>query len=411
MEARNEKKISTLLLKQGMYVSNLDRPWLDTPFLLQGFLVRDDDEIMLLKKYCDHVYIDLDRGIDADDHTHGISKYKTNKKLERFLQDGECEFEYVNTKTASEEMPIARKAIDEASRAIFDIMEDVKSGKSLDYKYIKEIVEPILDSVIRNPEPMMWLTHMRQKEIYTHAHSIDNCAIAAAFGRHMGLPKEDLRTVAIGLLLMDVGKMRVPEAILNKNGALNDDEYRVARSHVAHSVDILSKIKGLNADIINIALTHHERYDGSGYPGGLTGLETPVYGRMAAIIDCYDAMTSKRPYGEPVSANAALQEIYNWRNKYFQDELVEQFLQCMGAFPTGSLVEMHSGEVGIVTSQNKTRRMSPKVMLVLDKNKQPLSEHKMVDLMEPANEGEEPLVIFRGLDPGSHGIDQARFYL
>ena len=410
MQPQTEKKISTIFLKKGMYVSNLDRPWLDTPFLIQGFFVKDDEEIALLKKYCDHVFIDTDKGIGSSQYIHEEPKLKTNDRLEHNIKHNIRQVEYADTKTSSEELPVARLAIDDASNRVVSIMEAVKSGKQIKIEDAKSVIEPILESIIRNTEALMWLTQMRQKDAYTYSHSVDNCALAIAFGKHLGLPKEDLRTLAMGLLLMDIGKMKIPEAILYKEEALTENEFRLVRSHVAHSVEILSKTKGVSTDIINIALTHHERFDGSGYPSALVGTQTPVYGRMAAIIDCYDAMTSKRPYGEPVSAYTALQEIYNWRNKYFQEELVEQFLQCLGVFPTGSLVEMHSGEVGIVMAQNKTRRMSPKVMLLLDKKKNKLSEYKSVDLMNP-QEGEDELTILRGLDPGAFGIDPTEFYL
>ena len=412
VEAQAEKKVSTLYLKQGMYISSLDRPWLDTPFLIQGFIIKSDDEILLLKKYCEHVYIDTDKGADTEQYIHEGNKLKTNQRLEQCLADQTKLVEYVDTKTTTEEMPVARMAIDEASNRVVSLMESVKSGKPVDIKQAKDVVEPILESIIRNPEALMWLTQMRHKDSYTYSHSVDNCALAIAFGRHMGLPKEDINTLAMGLLLMDIGKMKIPVEVLNKSEPLTEDEFRMVRSHVAHSVDILNKSEGINIDIINIALTHHERFDGSGYPSGLVRDETPVYGRIAAIIDCYDAMTSKRPYGEPVSPYAALQEIYNWRNKYFQEELVEQFLQCLGVFPTGSLVEMHSGEVCIVMAQNKTRRMSPQVMLLLDKKKQPYAEYQVIDLInQPAEYNDDPLTIFRGLDPGAYGIDPTEFYL
>ena len=411
-QTQTEKKVKTLYLQQGMYVSNLDRPWLDTPFLIQGFVIKDDDEISLLKKYCEHVFIDTSKGIDTEQYIHDPNKLKTNRRLEQCLLDNTRLADYVDTRTPAEEMPVARLAIDEASNRVVAIMEAVKANKSINAEQVKEVVEPILESVIRNPDALMWLTQMRHKDSYTYAHSLDNCALAVAFGRHMGLPRDDLNTLAMGLLLMDIGKMKIPAEILNKSEPLTEDEFDLVRSHVGHSVAILKKSEGIDIDIINIAFTHHERFDGSGYPGGLKGTQTPVYGRMAAIIDCYDAMTSNRPYGKPVSAYAALQEIYNWRNKYFQEELVEQFLQCLGVFPTGTLVEMHSGEVGIVMAQNRTRRMSPKVMLLLDKNKQALPEYQVVDLMnQPFEYHENPLTIVRGLDPGAYDIDPAEFYL
>jgi len=412
VEAQTEKKVSTLFLKQGMYVSSLDRPWLDTPFLMQGFIIKDDDEIMLLKKYCEHVFIDTDKGADSDQYIHEAHKLKSHERLEQCLVDQTRLVNYVDIKTSAEEMPVAKMAIDDASNRVVSLMESVKSGKSVDVKQAKNVVEPILESIIRNPEALMWLTQMRHKDSYTYSHSVDNCALAIAFGRHLGLPKDDLNTLAMGLLLMDIGKMKVPSEVLNKSEPLTEDEYRLVREHVAHSVDVLKKSEGIGIDIFNIALTHHERFDGSGYPSGLVGTQTPVYGRIAAIIDCYDAMTSKRPYRDAVSPYTALQEIYNLRNKYYQDELVEQFLQCIGVFPTGSLVEMHSGEVGIVMAQNKTRRMSPKVMLLLDKNKEAYAEYKVIDLNNvPSENNENPLTIFRGLDPGAYGIDQTEFYL
>ena len=395
-----------------MYVSNLDRPWLDTPFLIQGFVIKDNDEISLLKKYCDHVFIDTAKGIDTEQYIHNPKQLKTNQRLEQCLVDNTKLVEYVDTRTPAEEMPVAKMAIDKASNRVVAIMEAVKANKSINAEQVREVVEPILESVIRNPDALMWLTQMRHKDSYTYSHSLDNCALAVAFGRHMGLPRHDLNTLAMGLLLMDIGKMKIPAEVLNKSEPLTEKEFDLVRSHVGHSVHILKKSEGIDIDIINIALTHHERFDGSGYPSGLKGTNTPVYGRMAAIIDCYDAMTSKRPYGQPVSAYSALQEIYNWRNKYFQEELVEQFLQCLGVFPTGTLVEMHSGEVGIVMAQNRTRRMSPKVMLLLDKDKQALPDYQVVDLMnQPFEYNENPLTIVRGLDPGTYGIDPAEFYL
>lgn len=412
MEAQTEKKISTVYLQRGMYVSNLDRPWIDTPFLLQGFVIKDDDEIAMLKKYCEHVFIDVNKGIDTAHFVSDPQRLRTNERLEQCLVDETKLVEYRDTKTASEEMPVAKMAVEDASNRVVSLMESVKSGQNVDADQVKVVVEPIVESIIRNPDALMWLTQMRDKDSYTYSHSVDNCALAITFGRHLGLPRSDLDTLAMGLLLMDVGKMKIPPEVLNKSEPLTEDEFKVVRSHVKHSVEILEKSEGIDIDIINIALTHHERFDGTGYPNGLVGTATPVYGRIAAIIDCYDAMTSNRPYGKPVSPYKALQEIYNWRNKFFQEELVEQFLQCLGVFPTGTLVEMHSGEVGVVMAQNKTRRMSPQVMLLLNKDKKPFPDYQIIDLMnQPAEYNDNPLTILRGLDPGDYGVDPTEFYL
>ena len=407
-----ERKVEVAYLKIGMYVSNLDRPWIDTPFLLEGFSIETEEEITTLSQYCSYVHIDTDRGIAASEYIEEAPRLKTNPHLERFLQDNKKQVTYENKKTTQEELPEAQTALENASHQVASIMEDVKEGKNLDIKAVRAVVEPVLDSIIRNSEAYMWLSMIQRKSAYTYSHSVDNCALAIAFGRHMGLPKKDLRTLSIGLLMMDIGNVRVPEEILNKKGQLTDDEYTVVKKHVGHSIEILRNTKGMTEDIVNIAMTHHERFDGSGYPNAMQGTHIPVYGRMAAIIDCYDAMTSRRPFSAARSPYSALQSIYNWRGSSFQPELVEQFLQCMGVYPTGSIVEMTNGEVGIVLSQNVTQRMRPVIMLVLDEEKTHLIEYKTVDLAKEFEDSSgHPLNIHRGLDPGSHGIDPTEYYL
>jgi len=407
-----DRKINVAYLKTGMYVSNLDRPWIDTPFLLEGFVIKSEEDIIALNQYCTYVYIDTDRGVGASIYMEEGPRLKTNSYLERFLQDNKKKVEYKNTSTTKEEIPDTQTALESASNQVAHIMEDVKEGKNLNIVAVRGVVEPILDSIIRNSEAYMWLSMMQKKSSYTYSHSVDNCALAIAFGRFMGLPKKDLRTLAVGMLMMDMGNVNVPEGILNKKGRLTEAEYRIVKKHVGHSVVILKKTQGMNEDIINIALTHHERFDGSGYPNALQGTQIPVYGRMAAIIDCYDAMTSNRPFSTAKSPYSALQNIYNWRGSAFQPELVEQFLQCMGVYPTGSLVEMTNGSVAIVLEQNLTQRMRPKVMLILDEEKQHLMEYKSVNLATTFEDASRmPMNIYRGLDPGAYGIDPTEYYL
>ena len=407
-----ERKVNVAYLKTDMYVSNLDRPWIDTPFLLEGFLIQSEDDLTALNQYCKYVYIDTDRGIGASKYIEPLPRLKSNSYLERFLQDNKKKVQYENTTSTKEELPSAQIALENASNQVARIMGDVKAGKNLNIEALRGVVEPILDSIIRNSEAYMWLSMMQKKSAYTYSHSVDNCALAIAFGRFMGLPKKDLRTLAIGLLMMDMGNVHVPEGILNKKGRLTEAEYRIVKKHVRQGVKILKVTKGVNDDIINIALTHHERFDGSGYPNAIQGTQIPVYGRMAAIIDCYGAMTSNRPFRAAKSPYTALQNIYNWRDSAFQPELVEQFLQCIGVYPTGSLVEMSNGEVAIVLEQNLTQRMRPKIMLILNEEKKHLMDYKIIDLTEQFEDSSNlPLNIYRGLDPGAYDIDPAEYYL
>jgi len=407
-----DRKVNVAYLKSGMYVSKLDRPWIDTPFLLEGFLIQTENELSVLNQYCSYVYIDTNRGIGATHYIEEVARLKTNPYLEKFLQDNRKKVHYENTKPIKEEFPAAQIALEDACDQIANIMDDVKQGKNLNIQAVRGVVEPILDSIIRNSEAYMWLLMMQKKSAYTYSHSVNNCALAIAFGRFMGLPKKDLRTLSMGLLMMDMGSVHIPGEILNKKGKLTDAEYRIVKKHVKQGVKILKTTKGINTDIINITLTHHERFDGNGYPSALQGTQIPVYGRMAAIIDCYDAMTSKRPFSTAKSPYAALQKIYNCRGSDFQPELVEQFLQCMGVYPTGSLVEMTNGEVAIVLQQNLTQRMRPKIMLILNEEKAHFMEYKIIDLAKQFQDSSNlPLNIYRGLDPGTYNIDPTEYYL
>ena len=401
-----ERKVSTFDLKIGMHVSNLDRPWLDTPFLLQGFIIDKEDDIEALQQHCKYVFIDTEKGDEASSYMDEKPNLPSSEYVEDFLEGGKKRVEYEEKQSAFHELPAAETALENASDKVAMIMDNLKAGENLDIGAVRNAVQPILESVIRNSDALLWVSEMQKKDAYTYSHSLDNCSLAIAFGRHLGLYKEDLRNLAMGLLLMDVGKVKVADEILNKTGTLSPVEFEEMKKHVYYGVDLLRSTPGINETIINIVLTHHERFDGSGYPSGLKEKEVPVYGRIAAIIDCYTAMTGNSTYRASIAPHKALQTIYNWRNKYFQDELVEQFLQCLGVYPTGSLVEMSSGEVGMIMSQNRVQRFKPKIMMLLDENKKPYDVSKIVDLTTDAidSSGLE-LTIMTGLQSGAYGID------
>lgn len=404
-----ERKVSTIDLKIGMHVANLDRPWLDTPFLLQGFIIEREDEINALQQHCKYVYIDVEKGTEADAYLDDKPNLPSNQYVEDFLEGGKKRVDYEEKQTAFHELPAAEVALESAANKVAMIMDNLKAGDNLDFGAVRNAVQPVLESVIRNSDALLWVSEMQKKDKYTYAHSLDNCALGIAFGRHLGLYKEDMRNLAMGLLLMDVGKVKVSDDILNKTSTLSVDEFDEMKKHVYYGVELLRNTPGINDTIINIVLTHHERYDGSGYPYGLKEKQAPVFGRIAAIIDCYTAMTSTSLYRAAIAPHKALQTIYNWRNKYFQDELVEQFLQCMGVYPTGSLVEMSSGEVGMIMAQNRVQRLKPKIMMLLDENKRPYEVSKIVDLTIQATDASGvELSIISGLKPGAYGIDTSQ---
>lgn len=414
-----DRKVSTAYLKVGMYISKLDRPWVQTSYLLQGFFIEGQADINELVENCEYVYINVDMGEKADMYLDSLpstsvpsikvkQRLTTNQQVETILETGEKSVSYVDAKTTIEELPDAKAAIEKASNSMVHMMEDVRRNGKLDIAKAKEAVEPIVNSIIRNSDAFLWLSKLHDHDFGSYEHSVQNCALGIVFGRHIGFKKNELSTLAIGLLLMDVGKIKLPKELLTKTTPHTQEETAVMRKHVAFSVEILRAAKDFNEHIINLVLTHHERYDGSGYPNGLVGTQTPAFGRMAAIIDCYDSMISSTPYKQAIPEHKALQNIYNLRDKFFQKDLVEQFIQCMGVYPTGSLVELTSGAVGAVLSQNTAQKMKPKILMLLDKKKQPFKKHHVFDL---SKQGQVPAFIAKSLDNNTYGIDikQVRF--
>ncbi len=270
----------------------------------------------------------------------------------------------------------------------------------------------MVESVARNPDAFIWLTQLKDTDIYTYHHSMDVSILAVVMGRHLGLSRLELQDLAIGTLLFDIGKLKLPPKLLNKPGRLTDEEFELIKKHVDYSVEIIERISGITPRALEIARYHHERHNGSGYPEGLQGTQIPVFARIASIVDCYSAITRNRSYSQAISSHEAIKQMYEWGDIDFQMELIEQFIQCLGIYPTGSLVELSTGEIGVILSQNRVRRLRPKVMLILDCNKIAYEHFPIIDLIKDTeDEDGNELDIVAAHEPGSFGIDPKTFYL
>ena len=233
-----------------------------------------------------------------------------------------------------------------------------------------------------------------------------------AMGRQLGLTRLDIESLGMGALLLDIGKTRIPNELLNADRLLTEDELKTIKGHVQHSLDILEEDSSINFKVKDMVATHHERIDGSGYPSGLSGSQIPLFGKIAAIIDCYDAITSDRIYAEPMSSQEAVKKLYEWRDKDFQKELVEEFIQAIGMFPAGSLVELSTGEVGVVITEARTRRLRPKLMMLLNADKTWRGEFPIYNLLSKVEDDDgNPLEIKHALPAGSYGIKADDYFL
>ncbi len=421
-----KKKLAIRDLRLGMYVSELDRNWLETSFLFQGFEIVSDEQIEELKQVCQYVYIDTEQGQDnilksrpgvpassptaLPAETPKQRKIEFKEVLDRFTPGHRRPPRYQDTSTLEEEISQAKSLVTETRETVYTIMDDVRLGRSIDTVTAKKVVADMVDSVIRNPDALMCLNQLKHKDEYTALHSLRVCVLALAFGRHLDLSDEELNLLGIGALLHDIGKMKVPLDIINKPGRLTEQEFELMKSHVPRGVEILEQTHGISSASIDVARFHHERYAGAGYAKGVKGEKIGLFGSIGAIVDCYDAITSDRSYHMGMSAHDALKKMYSWRGKDFQPLLVEQFIQCMGIYPIGSVVELNTGSIGVVISVNRLRRLKPKVVLVLTPDKTPFSPVKVIDLMNQGAEniGHE-IEIRKVLPPGEHGVMPTKY--
>lgn len=405
----NEKKLMPHQLQKGMYVSRLDRPWEGTPFPLQGLRINGPNDIRMLEELCGHVYIDVDKSYSAAEQ----SKPKSSKWADHgteTISDLKLT-SYPTTTTVESELPHARRYREELLKSINEMMDSVKLGERTNISNIQTGLEKVKESIIRNPSAFMLLRLLKQKDAYTYEHCVDVSALSIIFGRQIGLPREILDELALGAILFDIGKMRIPSEILVKSEKLSDEEADIMRKHVEHGLTIAEEIGQLSDAVLDIIATHHERYDGSGYPNGLQQNHIPILGRIVGIVDCYDAMTSQRNYCPAKSSEAVIRQMYTWRNKLFQDEIVEYFIQAIGIYPVGSIVELSNGEVGIVVSQNDLRRLRPSVMIVLDSDKKPLYTNRIRNLYyETVYNNNIPLNITESVNADKYGLNPRDYF-
>ena len=405
-------------LRKGMFISELDRPWMGTPFMFQGFRVDTDTELSQLRDLCDFVYVDRNRSETADgEHpAAGINPASPVLRMERFqtrrrqLSANAAPPRYPLSVPVEEELPRAEQVRTRAVSQVQQIFHSIQTGKTPDTRGAIKLAEDMVASIIRNPDAMVWLSQLRSKDEYTALHSVNVCVLSLAFGRHMGLAEGKLLQLGLGALLHDVGKLRVPSDVLNKPERLTAAEFRLIQLHPAHGLDILGGSHHQAATtVLDIAYSHHERCDGRGYPRGLKAGALTLFSRMVAIVDVYDALSSDRIYHKGMSSDETLAKLYDWSQRELDARLVGQFIQCLGLFPVGTLVELSSAEIGVVIEINRRQPRKSKVLLVLDRNGKALAAHRIVDLSRRQglfSRGDGPQ-IEHALTPNSHGIDAA----
>lgn len=359
------KKIGINELSVGMFIHDLDCKWMDHPFLSNRFLIKDSGTIKkMASSGIRHVYIDTDSGKD-------LESAKSVKEVHAQLQD-EVESVILKEKTkykrveVTEEVNRARTLYHETKSVIHDLMLDARMGKQVKVASLEPMAENIVQSVFRNSHALTGISRIKTKDEYTFMHCVSVAGLMATFAKEMNMSEGTIHQIAIGGLIHDVGKTMIPDAILNKPGKLEDDEMDIMRTHVNHSFEILKQQDGISEEAMEVTMRHHERVDGTGYPFGLKGDEISTIGKMSAIVDVYDALTSVRVYKDAWEPTFTLRKMLEWSEHHFDKQLVHAFIRCLGIYPVGSLVELESGLIGIVLDQSEDL-LKPKLRIVYNK--------------------------------------------
>jgi putative nucleotidyltransferase with HDIG domain len=381
-------------LKVGMYICELDRPWLETPFILQGFHIRNTAEIDEVAKYCHFVNVE----ISEDTWSPAEERTVQSPRLQRTQT-------YTNTVSGKEEFYVAQTAHQQARSITKSFLDEVRFGRDIDVKAVKTTVSECVRSVMRNPDAMLWMGKVRKQDEYTAEHCLNVGLLAIAFGRHLGAQEEDLNKLGMAGMLHDVGKMRTPAELLNKQGLLTPAELEALKAHAEQGRDILMGYKNIYHGVVDVAYSHHENVDGSGYPRKIKAGGITDFTRIISLCDVYDSITSDRVYKKGASSLNATRIILDHAGTKFDAKLAKEFIDFIGLYPPGSVVELHNGEAGIVISTNHRHRHLPKVMILRDAEKKPCTE-RIVNLERLAGAGiDDANQLIRNVLPnGSFGI-------
>jgi len=525
-----KEQIAAERLELGMYVTDLDRPWEGTPFMLQGFLLDDQSDLDKLRSICKFVYIDRTRSVGnqfsaptkqdfaikregaairikdpgktfSDKKPGGnidprfanktsffeilreLKNHQAPRNVERNSQDGTVynlkygantaaqeAFPY-QTETNPQQKPMAKQlaedvggffgnlfrrnklksTIDDASKinkagsdssdgykvtiyeeeppveneiaiiypvyeqsqvATREIFDAVANEQNLDLTAVSEILDSMVESIGRVPDALLWLAKLKQTNDYSYNHALHVSITLMAFGNFLALSKKQIKELGLAGLLQDVGKVKLSADVLLKEGKLSREEYEYAKKHVDESLKILEKTPDIPLPVIDMVAQHHERADGSGYPKQLRESQIDLASQIAGLIDTYCAITSHKSYAKGVFHQEALDKIHQLSGKLFSSELIDQLVQFMGMYPVSSLVELNTGEVGVVIQQNQVRRLLPRLMLLLAPDKSRYTSPVILNLLNsPSTPAGEPYRIIKSLPPDSYGLNPADFYV
>ncbi len=373
------KRISVTELLEGMYIHELCGSWMEHPFWKTRFLLSNPKDLQRLRDSgIRELWIDTSKGLDLP----------SGQTVEQVAEETAAVLlavvPVVQGKRAALEEEVARaaKLCDSAKKAVMQMFGDARMGRAIDVAHVAELVDDIAASALRQPHALISLARLKHADEYTYMHSVAVCALMIALARQLDLAEDEVREAGMAGLLHDIGKMRIPLALLNKPSKLSDSEFATMRRHPREGVRILLDSRQVSALVLDVCLHHHEKIDGSGYPHHLAGEQISLFARMGAVCDVYDAITSNRPYKAGWGPAESIHKMAEWSKGHFDERVFQAFVRAVGIYPTGSLVRLQSGRLGVVLEQHATSLLMPRVKVFFSATSKAPIRQVIVDLAE-----------------------------